>query len=244
MNQIIDLYLVYWPVDHDAMSISPGSRWATTTSTPIPTIYQLRAVVHGVSPLIWRRLLVPAETSIADLHTVLQTAFGWTDEYLHRFVVHGVEYGANPVAGPFRDDARQIRLGGLGLRITERFTYHYNFTADWLLDLRLEQRLPATTGRLYPRCTGGRRAGPPQDWDGPWDYLEHTQPYLVFQAMLRAAEIISQLLKADEGQDWASVGVHRGELADLVPLLGLEHFDRQALNQALAQRGAASRGVA
>jgi hypothetical protein len=226
------------------MSISPGSRWDTTTSTTTPTIYQLRAVVHGVSPLIWRRLLVPAESSIADLHTILQTAFGWTDEYLHRFVIHGVEHGANHFAGPFRDDAHQIRLGGLGLRITERFTYHYNFTADWRLDLRLEQKLPATAGRIYPRCSGGRRAGPPQDWAGPWDYLEHTQPYLVFEAILRAAEIISQLLDADEEQDWASVGVHRDELAGLAPLLGLEHFDRQALNQALAQRGAASRGVA
>ena len=226
------------------MSISPSASCDATSTTAIATVYQLRVVVHGVSPLIWRRLLVPAETSIADLHTVLQTAFGWTDEYLHRFVIHGVEYGANPFAGPFRDDARQVRLGGLGLRITERFTYHYNFTADWRLDLRLEQRLPATAGRVYPHCTGGRRAGPPQDWAGPWDYLECTQPYLVFQAMLRAAEIISQLLDADEEQDWASVGVHRAELAGLAPLLGLEHFDRQALNQALAQRGAASRGVA
>ncbi|MDT7597883.1 MAG: hypothetical protein QOJ06_3429 [Pseudonocardiales bacterium] len=226
------------------MSISPGSRWDTATSTTTPTIYQLRAWVHGVSPLIWRRLLVPAESSIAELHTILQTAFGWTDEYLHRFVIHGVEYGANPFAGPFRDDARQIRLDGLGLRITERFTYHYNFTADWQLNLRLEQTLLAAAGRIYPRCTGGRRAGPPQDWAGPWDYLERTQPYLVFDAMLRAADIISQLLDADEEQDWASVGVHRGELAGLAPLLGLEHFDRQTLNQALSQRGTASRGVA
>ena len=67
---------------------------------------------------------------------------------------------------------------------------------------------------------------------------------LVFQAMLRAAEIISQLLKADEEQDRATVGVYRGELAGLAPLLGLGRFDRQALNQALAQRGTASREVA
>jgi hypothetical protein len=223
------------------MLISPEVSCDATSTTAITTVYQLRVVVHGVSPLIWRRLLVPAESSIAELHTILQTAFGWTDEYLHRFVIHGVEYGANHFAGPSRDDARQIRLGELGLRITERFTYHYNFTADWRLDLRLEQRLPATAGRVYPRCTGGRRAGPPQDWAGPWDYLERTQPYLVFEAMFRAADIISRLLDADEKQDLASVGVHRGELAGLV---GLEHFDRQALNQALAQRGAASRGVA
>ena len=53
-----------------------------------PTVYQLRVVLRGVSPLIWRRLLVPGTATIADLHAVLQTVFGWADEHLHRFVIH------------------------------------------------------------------------------------------------------------------------------------------------------------
>jgi hypothetical protein len=224
-------------VQDGAMSISPSSSSPDCASTAVPTVYQLRAVVHGVSPLIWRRLLVPAVTSIADLHTILQTAFGWGDEHLHRFVIHGTEYGISAFGTPgFRDDARQVRLDELGLRLGEKFTYTYNYFAGWRLDLRLEQTLLATAGRIYPRCTGGRRAGPPEDWDGPWTFAEQTQPYLVFEAMLRAAEIIGQLLDADEEQDWTSVGVHRGELAALAPLLGLERFNRRALNDALAAR--------
>lgn len=31
-------------------------------------IYQLRVVIAGISPLIWRRLLVTGETTIAQLH--------------------------------------------------------------------------------------------------------------------------------------------------------------------------------
>jgi len=34
----------------------------------LPSVYQLRVVVRGVSPLIWRRLLIPADTTIAGLH--------------------------------------------------------------------------------------------------------------------------------------------------------------------------------
>jgi len=31
-------------------------------------IYQLRAVLRGISPLVWRRLPVRADSSVADLH--------------------------------------------------------------------------------------------------------------------------------------------------------------------------------
>jgi hypothetical protein len=61
-------------------------------------------------------------------------------------------------------------VGG-GLRITERFTYDYNFTAGWRLDLHPEQRLPATVGRVYPRCGGGGRAGPHRIGPVWWNYL-------------------------------------------------------------------------
>ena len=48
------------------------------------TMYRLRVVVRSVSPLIRLRLLVPADTTIAGLHAVLQIAFGWTGTHLHR----------------------------------------------------------------------------------------------------------------------------------------------------------------
>ena len=43
-------------------------------------IYQLRVVLRGVSPLIWRRLLVVSETSLGELHEILQSAFGRSGE--------------------------------------------------------------------------------------------------------------------------------------------------------------------
>ena len=61
---------------------------------PPPAVYQLRVVLRWVSPLIWRRLLVPADTSLAGLHDILQVVFGWSEEHLHRFVVNGADYDA------------------------------------------------------------------------------------------------------------------------------------------------------
>jgi len=209
------------------------------------TVYQLRVVVHGISPLIWRRLLVPDQATIAGLHAIVQTAFGWSGEHLHHFTVHGAEYGVCCDGGPvFRDDAYRVRLAHLGLREGERFTYTYNFFADWRLDLRLEQITGAQPGRVSPRCTGGRRAGPPEQWGGPWDYLRRTQPYLVYEAIVRAAEIVGQLLNSKDPDEVVKARDWREELGELLPLLALERFDRRALNRALASLAAMERKAA
>ena len=48
--------------------------------------------------------------------------FGWSDEHLHRFVIHGREYGVSHFGGiGFRNDPRRVRLVDFGLRIGERF---------------------------------------------------------------------------------------------------------------------------
>jgi hypothetical protein len=188
-----------------------GAMPDTMQPAPLPSVYQLRVVVHGVSPLIWRRLLLPAVTTIAGLHAVLQIAFGWTGTHLHRFVVQGREYGIGYVGGVgFRADPHLVRLADLGLRPTERFVYDYDFTDGWRLDLRLEQILVMDPGRVYPRCTGGRRAAPPEDCGGVHAFLENTQAHHVLAATLRAAEILSLLLEAE---DITRFGEHRAELA-------------------------------
>jgi len=57
------------------------------TDRPEAQIYQLRAVLRGISPLIWRRLLVRSDSTVARLHEVLQIAFGWDDEHLNRWTI-------------------------------------------------------------------------------------------------------------------------------------------------------------
>jgi hypothetical protein len=60
----------------------------TPTATP-RSIYRLRIVPRGISPLIWRRVLVYSHTTLAHLHTILQILFAWSDEHLSSFHTHG-----------------------------------------------------------------------------------------------------------------------------------------------------------
>jgi Plasmid pRiA4b ORF-3-like protein len=65
----------------------------TASATPL-SLYELRIVVHRISPLIWRRILVHSDTTLVHLHAILQILFVWSDEHLHSFHIHGKEYGA------------------------------------------------------------------------------------------------------------------------------------------------------
>ncbi|MBD2027004.1 plasmid pRiA4b ORF-3 family protein [Leptolyngbya sp. FACHB-711] len=62
------------------------------SSTRPGEIYQLKVSLVGISPLIWRQLLVHSDSSIADLHHFIQIAMGWEDIHLHRFIIHAQEH--------------------------------------------------------------------------------------------------------------------------------------------------------
>ena len=120
----------------------------------MPNLYQLRVVLRNVSPLIWRRLLVRSDTSIAELHAILQTAMGWSDTHLHRFRIHGKAYGIARCGGiGFADDPFEVRLCDFRLRRRERFLYEYDFMDGWIVDIRLEETLAADAKGIHPRCT-------------------------------------------------------------------------------------------
>src|SRR2546422_11001619 len=121
---------------------------------PGRVVYQLRVVLHGISPLIWRRILVRSDSTVTKLHATLQLVLGWSNGHLHRFVVHGREYGVGYTGDlSFSDDPAAICLGDLGLRIGERFVYEYDFTDGWRHDVRVEAVLPLEPTSRYPVCT-------------------------------------------------------------------------------------------
>jgi hypothetical protein len=186
-------------------------------------ILQLRAVLRGISPLIWRRLLVPSDTIIAQLHGVLQVAFGWQDMHLHRFEIRGGEYGLSRDGGVFFDtDARKVRIGDLRLRRMERFTYEYDFGDSWIHDVRIEATLPIDPARCYPVCIAGKCSAPPEDSGGPGAFMENRWQY---EAMGSgdSREELERLIDDIDEEEWEIARrYHPGE------------FDRRAINHKLA----------
>src|SRR3974377_1168243 len=102
------------------------------THEAVPEVYQFHIWIRQISPMIWRRLLVRSDSSLGDLHDIIQITFGWSDTHLHRFHIHGRDYGINRVGGLwFSHDARAARLDSFQFRLNERFLYEYDLRDSW-----------------------------------------------------------------------------------------------------------------
>jgi hypothetical protein len=59
-------------------------------------VYQLKVVLLGSKPPVWRRLQVPGDARLDWLHAVLQVAIGWTNSHLHHFLTVDARYSGHP----------------------------------------------------------------------------------------------------------------------------------------------------
>jgi hypothetical protein len=137
---------------------------------PAP-VYQLKVALGGAKPPIWRRLEVPADISLSRLHTVIQVAFGWHDSHLHVFETPSGSFGTTDADLGHRDEA-PVTLEQVAPAVNSRLRYTYDFGDEWVHDILVEKALDRDQAATYPRCTGGRRAAPPEDCGGIWGYAE------------------------------------------------------------------------
>jgi len=55
----------------------------------MPTsIYHLRITLRDIKPAIWRRVAVPSDLTLGELHEIVQIAMGWCDCHLHQFMLN------------------------------------------------------------------------------------------------------------------------------------------------------------
>lgn len=119
-------------------------------------VYLVKIALRGVSPMVWRRLQIPENTSLANLHHTIQIVNGWDDEYLHQFHIYGKDYGISYEGGlMFSDNAHRVYFGDFEFDIGDKFTYEYNFFEHWLVDIRIETINESSASQVPIYCIKG-----------------------------------------------------------------------------------------
>ena len=134
-------------------------------------IYQIKVTLLGTRPPIWRRLLAPADSTLEDLHNVLQAAMGWQDCHMHDFRIGQKTFGKPDPAESFmgmpatasESAARLFRVLG---KAGATAVYTYDFGDGWEHGITVEKVLAREPGRAYPACVDRKRHGPPEDCGG------------------------------------------------------------------------------
>ena len=158
-------------------------------------IYQLKIVLLGISPMIWRRILVSSDSTIEDLHYTVQLAMGWSDIHLHHFIIYGKQYGITQPGGTlFSDCASEVKLASFGWRIKEKFLYEYDFSICpsmgtwrywWRHQIRVEAILTPDKKQIYPICTAGQGVCPPENSGGPWGFMKKKEEFFIADVLER-----------------------------------------------------------
>lgn len=159
-------------------------------------IYQLKIRLLGISPMIWRRVLVPASTTVRELHGIVQVAMGWEGIHLFLCDVYGVRYGSFELHAADPDVPLQL----FEFDKNERFSYIYDMGDHWEHEIRIEAINPAVK-KSYPVCIGGSCACPPEDCGGPHGYLERrdeTKSYDAWKDMDIMTGFLEDVVAADD----------------------------------------------
>jgi hypothetical protein len=136
-------------------------------------IYQLKVTLRGIRPPIWRRLQVPSDITLYQLHCLLQVVMGWMNCHLHEFARGHTLYGTSDREfGITRLPEKTVRLLDVLTRPRDKMSYQYDFGDSWDHDIVLERILERSAEAFYPICVDGKRACPPEDCGGVGGYYE------------------------------------------------------------------------
>jgi hypothetical protein len=207
--------------------------------TPSGSIFQLKIRLLEVSPMIWRRVLLPASYTLEELHGLIQVTMGWEGIHLYQFRIRAVHYGSFDlcVSSP------RVTLDHFRFRKGAKFTYDYDMTDFWRHEIRVEDRLELEPGRSCPVCIDGAHACPPEECGGPEGYADRRLEAFGLEAMddlATLADLVEAIvvekrvgLLDDPETRWElERALERSEVRQ--PFLA-ETFSRQAVNGRLLQ---------
>jgi hypothetical protein len=174
------------------------STWRLKPDQPAQ-VHELKITLRGSKPPIWRRVAVPSDMYLSDLHEVIQIVMGWTNSHLHQFVVPYTQ--PKPTREELAsldwqaryekltmcrdrcwsdprfeleetEDENKVMLSELAPAVKSKFIYEYDFGDDWEHLVEVVKIGPQAEDVKYPFCISGKLACPPEDCGGIWGYYE------------------------------------------------------------------------
>ncbi len=132
----------------------------------IPEAYQLKISLTDSEPEVWRRVLVPAKISLAELHFVVQKAMGWENQHEYRFRLGMAGERLCELDGGLSEAV--VALDGQPLY------YTYDFKSGWLHRIEVEEASDTTEDlpACLPVCLAGAATCPPENTGGVWGFDE------------------------------------------------------------------------
>ena len=178
-------------------------------------VLQVKVWLVGISPMVWRRVLVPASFTLRELHGVIQVAMGWEGIHLYVFRLRAARYGSWELSASSPD----VTLADLRFRKGARLIYEYDLNIPWRHEVRIEDRLEREARKIYPICTGGDGACPPEDSGGPESFMDHRDDWLSFEAfedLDTMVEVLRDVMQKDASEKIALDQETRWRLEDAV----------------------------
>jgi hypothetical protein len=199
---------------------------------PIPEIrpapkhvrgYRVRLDLMYAKPPIWRRLDLPGDLRLDEVHVVVQVAMGWEDGHLHKFGLGKDRRrrayflsGFDLEEGDEGIDEAEVRLDQVLVKKGDQLFYDYDFGDGWEHLIAVEEALDEPPA--VPICHKGKMACPPEDSGGLGGYWELAE-------WVRGGydpRSVPMGVSAEEMREWLPSGWHP------------DHFSVEETNEALA----------
>ncbi len=187
---------------------------------PAEKTIQFKVALRYIRPLIWRRLLLPDNFTLGQLHDVIQVVMGWYNCHMHAFRVPRRGFGP-PLRefGSGLDTAENENMAFVGavlVRKGQKLLYEYDFGDGWEHEIVVEKMLPIDPQANYPVCLAGARACPPEDCGSFPGYMN----------ILEALKAPKKTAEQKELLEWVGDGYDP------------ERFDLEAVNRQLGGKRA------
>lgn len=135
---------------------------------------------------IYRKLIIPSNITMADLHLVIQIAMGWENYHLFQFsdkkFDSTITVQSDIEEEDFFDEYKDDMISAEDLTLAEflthtngkSFWYWYDFGDDWWHKISIQKlnKTEINSFKATPICTEAAGGCPPEDVGGAWGFEE------------------------------------------------------------------------